>query len=271
MKKVKKALIYITIFLYIYSFLVVIFTKYINGYENFLYTNTKENGFFEIVGAIALILMAFLGFFYVFINHKNMKKLINFIICLFSVICFLAFMEEISWTQHIFHFKSGDFFQTHNFQNETNLHNLIPASIFSSIIYFIVYGFYIFIPLFIRLQKNIFFKKLLPYIPSLHVSLIIIFASSFQAYFYDDFGATFDTITLFVSILMFLLVVKLTNMLRKDIILHFLSIIFCIICFLLSHEIFNFFNAQYEIRETFVVLATFIYFLNLLLILQKKF
>lgn len=33
--------------------------------------------------------------------------------------------EEISWGQRIFGFSSGEFFQSHNSQMETNLHNLI--------------------------------------------------------------------------------------------------------------------------------------------------
>ncbi len=44
----------------------------------------------------------------------------------FAILCFFASGEEVSWGQRICGFKTPHFFQQHNYQNETSLHNLGP-------------------------------------------------------------------------------------------------------------------------------------------------
>ena len=44
---------------------------------------------------------------------------------IYALMFFFASGEEISWGQRIFGWESGEFFQAHNKQDETNLHNLI--------------------------------------------------------------------------------------------------------------------------------------------------
>lgn len=44
---------------------------------------------------------------------------------LFGIVFFFGAGEEISWGQRIFDIQSTDFFQQHNTQGETNLHNLV--------------------------------------------------------------------------------------------------------------------------------------------------
>lgn len=46
---------------------------------------------------------------------------------IFAVLCFIASGEEVSWGQRIFGFGTPHFFQQHNYQNETSIHNLVPV------------------------------------------------------------------------------------------------------------------------------------------------
>jgi len=43
----------------------------------------------------------------------------------YALMFFLAAGEEVSWGQRIFGWESGEFFQENNYQDETNLHNLV--------------------------------------------------------------------------------------------------------------------------------------------------
>jgi hypothetical protein len=45
---------------------------------------------------------------------------------LFGLACALVAMEEVSWGQILFDWGTPEFFDVHNSQNETNLHNLAP-------------------------------------------------------------------------------------------------------------------------------------------------
>lgn len=256
-----KSIIFISVFLYLSAFFTVFASALIKGYENFLSIATKENGFFESISALLLFIMAIYGFVWIYKN-SSVKRWLLICVGLFSFLCLIASLEEISWGQHIFHFSSGEYFKTHNNQHETNMHNLIPSEIFSSIIYFAVYTFYVFMPLFLRLlaKKQDKLKHFLSFIPPLHVTLMILFASSFQIYFYDDFGVLADMITLLVGVILFIIVAKITSKIDKLILLHFSFVMLSIAFFMYSHKVFDFFNNQYEIREMFVVLATFIYF-----------
>lgn len=46
---------------------------------------------------------------------------------IFSALFIFGAGEEISWGQRLFNVQSSDFFQTHNAQGETNLHNLVVS------------------------------------------------------------------------------------------------------------------------------------------------
>ncbi|MCZ7674723.1 MAG: hypothetical protein M5U35_00845 [Roseovarius sp.] len=46
----------------------------------------------------------------------------------YAIVFFFGAGEEMSWGQRIFGWESGEYFQQHNFQGETNLHNLVVGS-----------------------------------------------------------------------------------------------------------------------------------------------
>ena len=100
--------------------------------------------------------------------------------------------------------------------------------LFSSIIYSSVYTLFVFIPLIIKtfLSNVSLFKRLTPYLPQDVSVLIILFGSSFQVYFYDDFGAQSDMATLLAGTALFAIyLVKNFSILHVNTKLHFLFVI----------------------------------------------
>ena len=250
--------------LYVTSFASVVVTAYIPGYETLLKTATRENGFFESLSVLALLATFFYGGYFCFKYRRSLSKRNLFLIGGFALLAFVGAMEEISWGQQLLHFQSGDYFQTHNMQKETNLHNLIPAEIFSSVIYVSFYTVFVFVPLLaIPLRTKIAaIDRLQAYLPSPQTTLIVIYAASFQAYFYDDFGAYFDMATQLFAVALFG-VMLLLKKIDKSHLLHYLWVLFGTITFLFSYRVFGFYNMQYEIRELLCVMAVLAYYMQL--------
>jgi len=253
------------IFLYMVSFFTIIVTFYFKDYEYLLKVMTKENGFFESLSVLFLFTIFILGLNFILKNNK-VDKIIKILVFLFSCLVFVAAMEEISWGQHIFNFQTNDFFKLHNYQKETNLHNLIDGNIFSSIIYSSVYTLFVFIPLFVYLLKDKIkiLDTIYIYLPSFHVILVILYASSFQLYFYEDMGVIIDFITLVLGVILFIITLSLKKLWDKYIFIHFSYVLISIFIFMACYKIFSFYNMQYEIREMFVIFATLIYFIELI-------
>ncbi len=248
------------------SFLTVVVTAFVPGYASGLKTMTKENGFFEWMSVVLLLSITGYGLWFLHRYRTVVPKPVSVLVAGFAVLGFLAAMEEISWGQQIFGFHSTQYFLEHNYQKETNLHNFVPAEIFSSVVYIGVYTFFVFLPLFAGLfaGRSGRFGKLLPYLPKLPVVLIVLYGSAFQAYFYDDFGVRFDMGTLAAGIVLAGICIlfrrkEISAMLK----IAYAMLVAAIAVFMLSHDIFGFFNMQYEIREMFVDLAALIYFMQL--------
>lgn len=254
----------ITILLYLIAIATVVSTAHVTGYETFLLTMTRENGFFEILSVVLLFTISIYGFISAFRSREIFSRVVFLSIIGFAFIAFLGAMEEISWGQQLFHFESSQFFIEENLQKETNLHNFIDATIFSGVIYFSIYTFFIFIPL---LYKLFYFKlkkyTLLHYFDiNPHAILVAIFASMFQIYFYDNIGSWADMISYFIALLLFAYYLwQFSSTLWLK--LHFGFILVATTLSLWSHEIYRFKNMQYEIRESFVVLAALLIFVEL--------
>lgn len=254
----------ITILLYLIAIATVVSTAHVTGYETFLRTMTRENGFFEILSVVLLFTISIYGFISAFRSREIFSRVVFLSIIGFAFIAFLGAMEEISWGQQLFHFESSQFFIEENLQKETNLHNFIDATIFSGVIYFSMYTFFIFIPL---LYKLFYFKlkkyTLLHYFDiNPHAILVAIFASMFQIYFYDNIGSWADMISYFIALLLFAYYLWQFNS-TLWLKLHFGFILVATTLSLWSHEIYRFKNMQYEIRESFVVLAALLIFVEL--------
>ncbi len=251
--------------LYTVALSTVVLTAHVAGYETFLRTMTVENGFFEIVSMVLLFTISIYGIACAIRSRKLLNRTALFFIVGFALVAFLAGMEEISWGQHFFNFESSEFFLKENLQKETNLHNLIDATIFSAVIYFSIYTFFIFIPLlnklfYFKLQKFTWIKY---FDISPHTILVAIFASMFQIYFYDNIGSWADMVTYFIALLVFayyLWQYPSTLWLK----LHYGFILVATTLSMWSHEVYRFKNMQYEIRESFVVLAALLIFMELI-------
>ena len=251
--------------LYIIALATVVSTAHLTGYETFLKTMTKENSFFETLSVVIFMLILIYGMTTAIKSHKRVSRVALLCIIGFSFVAFLGGMEEISWGQSFFHFESSEFFLKENLQKETNLHNLIAPTIFSSVIYFCVYTFFIFIPLLYKLFSTQLQRfKLLQYFDiNPHTILVAIFASVFQIYFYNNLDSWADMITHVIALMVFAYYLWQypTTLWLK---LHYGFIVVATILSMWSHEVYRFKNMQYEIRESFVVLASLLIFIELI-------
>jgi len=85
----------------------------------------REDGFLESLTSLALFAGAALCVYrWRTLRHTHSRR---FLFCTASLAALLVFGagEEISWGQRILGIESPEFFQTHNKQAETNLHNMI--------------------------------------------------------------------------------------------------------------------------------------------------
>ncbi len=245
--------------LYSIAIATVIITAH--GDATLLRTMTQENGFFESMSVVVLLSITIYGCIALYRYNKQFSVAALAAIALMSLLTFIAAMEEMSWGQHLLHFQSSDFFLQHNQQHETNLHNLVDANLFSSILYSMVYTVFVFIPLLykIRLHRYALFTKLSWLDLNPHTILVVLFASSFQIYFYDDIGVIVDMFTLLSGLALFGYYLYVTP-LSRYVLLHYIVVLSTTAICMVHHHIFDFFNMQYEIREMFVMVATLLLF-----------
>ncbi len=245
--------------MYLFTLLVVILTAESTTYSHLLQTMTQENGVFESLSVLWLFSIFIYGSLFLYKNKTIFKKPFILIVFTVSILALLAALEEISWGQHLFHFESSEYFLQSNLQKETNIHNFMNANIFSSIMYASIYILFVFIPLFYKiLSKPI--KYLRYFDINLHYILIILFASTLQVYFYNDFGVYADMSAHILALAFFAYVMlksKSTGLLK----IHYFTVVMTTIIFMCQYQIFNFLNMQYEIREMFVTLAALLIFI----------
>lgn len=261
-----------TLILYAASFSTVILAAHVPGYENFLQEMTRENGFFEWASVLLLLLIAGYGAWSSIRDTGIRPRWMRIGVLLFALLALVAALEEVSWGQQLFHFESGSYFEKHNYQQETNLHNLMPSELFSSLVYSSVYVFFVFLPLGLRLLSKAFALPalLLKGLPHMHVTLIVLYGAAFQAYFYDDLGAWADLAALLCGLALFALVLAFCRELRTPAVaVHYLFVVAAVVIFMLSHRIFGFYNLQYEIREMFVVMAVLYYYVHVIQLSKK--
>ncbi len=259
MKTVQKLLLPL---LYITSIGTVWISANFPSYAYLLHFMTQENGFFESLSVLFLLAITAYGVYT--LRAHTLRRYFRWLVGLFSGLTFLAAMEEISWGQQLFHFHSSAFFMKANLQHETNLHNLVDANLFSSVIYSSVYTLLVFMPLLVKflpptLLQRYHFLRFFDINP--HTILVVLFASVFQIYFYDDFGVWMDMVTHLGALGLFglYLIRKKSSIWLK---LHYGFVLLATVISMASHEVYRFENMQYEIREMFVVLAVLLIFVE---------
>ena len=138
----------------------------------------NENRLVEIIQVLLLLFTII-----IFINiiksstNKISDKLFVYLIYLYLICILYFFLEEISWGQHIFKWKSSSFFLINNNQGETNIHNI--SNLFDQLprsLLLIWCGFPIIIQKFISkiFKKEIYSEFVLPNRELKYLSLILI-------------------------------------------------------------------------------------------------
>ena len=111
-------------------FLVLSYSPVFVCEENTTRWLTKEDGFYEWVGALCFLITSIV-FIVRFIGDKYGNDFIlfktnrNIFYIIFAIAFFFAFGEEISWGQRIFSISTPEAIKTINFQGEFNIHNLL--------------------------------------------------------------------------------------------------------------------------------------------------
>jgi len=230
-------------------------------FPQLLHYLTRENGPVESSSVVVLLLTAGYAASTLYKQKDRTAAPVELrgVLVLVGLAASIAALEEISWGQQMLGFRSSRFFLEHNLQRETNLHNLIPASISSAIINTTIYIGFIWLPCAIALAPQSSLARLVnasilqPILPSTRTMMIFTFGSTLQAYFlvptWSDTAALVGTLLLLAMALH-----RDARSLPADK-FHFAWICICTLIFVAHHDIFRFANMQYEIRELVVVLG----------------
>lgn len=243
---------------------IIIMTRFVSGYEGLLLKTTVENGLFELASVFALVALSVFCCVMLFQNRRQQffSGFQRVVFVVMALLAMLAAMEEISWGQQFFGFQSGVFFENHNLQKETNLHNLIPAMWLSTAINVVVYGGFIVLPVLYYCDfkgfplQRLFKRVPATYWPSHFVILVMVYSSSLHHYFAIITWS--DTAALLVSVLILMIYWK-RRKLGDDLLfsLNLLVLLACSLCYAACYKIFSQYNLQYEIREFVVVYGAF--------------
>jgi len=156
-------------------------------YDESLFRNhyIVEDGVLEYYTAALLFIIGVLLLRRILSDRKNHPPRFTFILGFVSLLMFFGAGEEISWGQRIFNIESGEFFQNHNRQVETNLHNLevngvnINKLIFGKTMTVFLVFYYLALPItFMKKQsvQNFMAKWYIP-VPKIHHGLVFLTAA----------------------------------------------------------------------------------------------
>lgn len=237
-------------------------TRFGDGYSTLLRESTVENSLYETGSVLALVLLAGLA---AVVSCKSLTLFPweQWLLRGLALLAIVGAGEEISWGQQWLDFASGDFFRTHNLQEETNVHNLVPATIFSAVINVTIYGVFVALPLLqhwwprFALFQWLDRHKLSLWLPSFQVGLFVLYASSLHAWFLlqtlSDSAALVGALIAYGATLA---VGKGITRDRQRLLFGEWTLVLALTAYHAhSHEIFQFTNMQYEIRECVTVWA----------------
>ena len=186
MKKNISGVFITEILMYILIFGFIIYSKLqsLISYEAF-YAVVKEDGWVEYLTTIFLLMGAIVFGVYAVRSVKAGDHKKTFFYVLAAAVFFFGMGEEISWGQRIFGVQSSEYFVEHNFQKETNLHNLViwgidlNRLIFSKLMFIGLVLYFVF--LFLMTWKIKFIRKLVvdfgvP-VPKFHHTLILVLSN----------------------------------------------------------------------------------------------
>jgi len=128
---------------------------------------TDEDGFIEWMTVIGLLLGAVVCIYRVVQLYAHKSWLFSLTNIVLALLLIFVAGEEISWGQRIFGIQSSEYFQQHNTQRETNIHNLVVDNmrlnkiIFSFVLIGLLAIYLIIVPIVYR--KNKAFQKFVNY------------------------------------------------------------------------------------------------------------
>lgn len=89
----------------------------------------KEDGLVEYGTALFLLVASIVMATHAISLWRQGRRGAAMLTAVYGLMFFMASGEEISWGQRIIGWESGEFFQQHNKQDETNLHNLMIGDV----------------------------------------------------------------------------------------------------------------------------------------------
>jgi hypothetical protein len=134
------------------SIVYAIYLRYFVGTDVYL-DFVREDGIVEYATFFFLLFSSMVCLYRVIQYSKEKKRLWILTWALLAGLFFFAAGDEISWGQRIFGIQSSEFFQEHNKQAETNLHNLVVDGyslnkiIFSQFLFVVLAIYFLFLRL----------------------------------------------------------------------------------------------------------------------------
>lgn len=230
-----------------------------------LYQMTREDGVVEWLTVIALVFLSLFLLRGIKQLSTEVPKSWKLSAGLLSFLSLLAAGEEISWGQRIFNFEVSQQFRDLNYQNEANLHNLLPGELFNGVITFGVAIGFVLVPITWRKIKG----KVPWLFPSHELSLLMLCIILVNHYRVSGLGEKGG-----IVLLLFLLMASSLQALKQR---HGRHLAACSLAWLnfttlfLYRDILRAANHQYEIRELLIIIAVTKFCSELLENLEKRY
>jgi hypothetical protein len=239
------------------STLAVVLVARVRHDPGLLAAATRESGIYENATVLALVLLG--SWCLTAGRRRRGGRPWRLGITVLGLLVIMAGLEEMSWGQHLIGFDTPGFLAGRNFQNESNLHNLIDSEIFAALVHVPVYVIFVFPALLARLSP--FLRERWPLarvpegmLPREHTVLMFCFGAGLHPW--NDPVTIPDSIALVAALLMLALLFGRDS--RKPqpwTRMHFAFVCLATAVFAGSGAVFGYVNLQYEIRELVVVLA----------------
>lgn len=216
MKSLKQKLDLTTTDLFVYIFVLVLIAYSLITlafFKPLLESLVEEDGPAENLTAIMLFATSIVSVVYAKRFAGQKKYMWVFTQLMLALFFFFAAGEEISWGQRIFHIQSGEYFQQHNLQGETNLHNLVVGDtkinklIFSQLLFVMLIIYFVFLEFLAKKVKWI--GNLVRYfnvpLPKLHHTIMMLFSAVIiQGIYYSRHAELLECVFAIIFFLIFL-------------------------------------------------------------------
>ena len=216
MKTLKQKLDLTTIDILAYIFILVLIAYSLITlafFKPLLMKFVEEDGPVENITAIMLFATCVISVVHAKQFACQKKYVWMFIRIMFALFFFFAAGEELSWGQRIFHIQSGEYFQQHNLQGETNLHNLVVGDtkinklIFSQLLFVVLFIYFVFFEFLAKKLKWI--GNMVRYfnipLPKLHHTIMMLFSAVIiQGIYYSRHSELLECVFAMIFFLIFL-------------------------------------------------------------------